>query len=234
MPRYFMKQRQQLQQTSFLPPELADDEGLVGFGGPFNAARVFRAYQLGIFPWYTRETPPLWWSPNPRAIIAPEELHVSRSLRRVLKQGRFAVSVDRAFKQVMQSCAREVSEGQWIIPEMIDTYQHLFEQGHAHSFEVWENNQLVGGLYGVVIGRAFAAESMFHSRTDASKVALIYSVQSLVRLGLELYDVQYLTSHLASLGAREIPRAEYLKRLQKAQAGVLNWSELELAWEHNH
>lgn len=186
------------------------------------------AYERGIFPWYNGGVPPLWWSPDPRTVLEPRELHISRSLRRILRRRVFEVTCDQAFVQVMLACASERSEGTWILPEMIEAYEALFALGHAHSFEVWSGADLVGGVYGVAIGKAFAAESMFHRVTNASKVGLAVCVKSLERAGLELFDVQFLTDHLASLGAREIPREQYLDRLHQARGGSLDWTELDL------
>ncbi|MEZ4229977.1 MAG: leucyl/phenylalanyl-tRNA--protein transferase [Polyangiaceae bacterium] len=213
---------------AFPDPRLADEEGLVAVGGDLAPWRLMAAYERGIFPWYNGGVPPLWWSPDPRTVLEPGDLHVSRSLRRLLRKRALEVSYDRAFSQVMRACASERSEGTWILPEMLDAYDQLFALGHAHSFEVWQQGQLVGGLYGVAVGKAFAAESMFHRVTNASKVALSVCLTSLARAGLELFDVQFLTDHLASLGAREIPRQQYLDRLTLARSGALDWSHLAL------
>ncbi len=196
----------------FPNPELADDDGLVAMGGDLTPARLLLAYDSGIFPWYDEGLPPLWWSPDPRAVIEPDRVHVSRSMGRLLRQARFETSWDRAFEAVMRGCG-EREEGTWILPEMIEAYLKLYELGHAHSIEVWQDGALVGGLYGVHRGGLFAAESMFHRASNASKVALITLVRELGARGIELFDVQFLTSHLASLGAREIPRRDYLERL---------------------
>ena len=157
-----------------------------------------------------------------------DRLHISRSMARELRSGRFRVTCDRAFTEVMRACGSDRSEGTWILPEMIEAYARLHELGHAHSFEVWAGTELVGGLYGVQRGALFAAESMFHRATNASKVALISSVRALFRIGIRLFDVQFLTSHLASLGAYEIPRAEYLARVEMACREHVDWSKLEL------
>ena len=199
----------------FPDPALADDEGLLAIGGDLSSERLLFAYEHGIFPWYDEGVPPLWWSPNPRAIIEPSRLHVSRSLRRVLRSDRFRVSYDTDFEHVMRCCGDRPG-GTWILPEMIDAYVRLHDGGHAHSFEVWEDGKLAGGLYGVQRGALFAAESMFHRSTDASKVALVYAVRSLFAAGTTLFDVQLLTGHLASMGASEIGRADYLSRLPEA------------------
>jgi leucyl/phenylalanyl-tRNA--protein transferase len=205
---------------------LADDDGLLAVGGDLSMERLLAAYESGIFPWYDDGFPPMWWSPNPRAIIEQGQLHVSRSLRRRLRRMPWSVTVNRAFRQVMQQagCSRE--EGTWILPEMIEAYAQLHDRGHAHSFEVWERSHLVGGLYGVQRGALFAAESMFHTRTDASKVALAASVLLLFATGTTLFDVQFLTTHLASMGAGEVSRDDYLQRLSVAVQRATNTATL--------
>ena len=200
----------------FPDPNLSDDEGVLAIGGDLAPARLLYAYEHGIFPWYDEGLPPMWWSPNPRTILDPEHLHVSRSMQRVLRSGRFQVTTDRAFRQVMVECGRERESGTWILPEMVDAYVELHTLGHAHSVEVWRDAQLVGGLYGVRSGALFAAESMFHRATDASKVALVSAVSSLFSAGFTLFDVQFLTPHLESLGAYEIPRVRYLELCAEA------------------
>jgi leucyl/phenylalanyl-tRNA--protein transferase len=213
----------------FPDPRLADDEGLVAIGGDLSAERLLLAYEMGIFPWHDEGLPPLWWSPDPRTIIESKRLVVSRSMRRVLGRGEFQVSYDRAFERVMRACGDERKEGTWILPEMLEAYVELHELGHAHSIEVWKDGELAGGLYGVQRGALFAAESMFHRATNASKVALIVSVQALERAGVRLYDVQFLTPHLASLGACQISRANYLSRLAGASDGAVDLSDLDLS-----
>lgn len=210
----------------FPDPALADDDGLVAVGGDLSTRRLLAAYESGIFPWYDEGLPPLWWSPDPRAVIEPSELHVSRSLARELRRGAFDVTFNRVFRRVMTECGSERDSGTWILPEMIEAYTRLHELGHAHSFEVWEAGTLVGGLYGVQRGALFAAESMFHRVTNASKVALVASVRALAGAGVELYDVQFLTSHLASMGACEITRAAYLERVAVARRRPVDLSEL--------
>jgi leucyl/phenylalanyl-tRNA---protein transferase len=195
----------------FPDPNLADDEGLLAMGGDLSAERLLFAYEHGIFPWYDEGLPPLWWSPNPRAIMDVQHLHVSRSLRRLLRSGRFVVTFNAAFRDVMNECGRERDSGTWILPEMVDAYCQLHELGHALSVEVWHGETLVGGLYGVQRGALFAAESMFHRQRDASKVALVTIIERLFAAGIELFDVQFLTPHLQSLGAYEIPRLHYLE-----------------------
>jgi leucyl/phenylalanyl-tRNA--protein transferase len=172
--------------------------------------------------------PPLWWSPNPRAILDADRLHVSRSMRRLLQRPPFRVTFDSAFEAVMRACGDERDEGTWILPEMVSAYVALHERGHAHSFEVWEGERLVGGLYGVQLGAFFAAESMFHRATNASKLALITAVRALSDAGIELFDVQFVTPHLASLGVHSISRREYLSRLGPAKARRVELAGLKL------
>ena len=201
---------------AFPNPRHADADGIVAIGGDLSEERLLLAYESGIFPWYDAGLPPLWWSPDPRAIIERQNLHVSRSLRRELRKRRFRISFDRAFTHVMRECADRPDTGTWILPEMISAYERLHQRGQAHSFEVWQGDELAGGLYGVQRGGMFAAESMFHRRDNASKVALVASVVSCFRAGIELYDVQFVTPHLRSMGATSISRAEYLTRLSAA------------------
>jgi leucyl/phenylalanyl-tRNA--protein transferase len=199
----------------FLIPELADDTGLVAIGGDLRPERLLEAYCRGIFPWYDDDLPICWWSPDPRAIFALDGLHVSRRLRRTIRSGRFQVTVNRDFAGVIRGCA-DRDEGTWIVPEMIRAYETLHRLGHAHSVEVWHEDALAGGVYGVALGGLFAGESMFHRERDASKVALAYLVERLRQRGFQLFDIQFVTEHTARLGAVEIPRAEYLARLRKA------------------
>jgi len=201
---------------AFPNPRHADADGIVAIGGDLSEERLLLAYESGIFPWYDAGLPPLWWSPDPRAIVERRNLHVSRSLRRELRKQKFRISFDRAFARVMRECADRPDTGTWILPEMVAAYERLHQRGQAHSFEVWEGEQLAGGLYGVQRGGLFAAESMFHRRDNASKVALVASVVSCFRAGIELYDVQFVTPHLRSMDATSISRTEYLTRLSAA------------------
>jgi leucyl/phenylalanyl-tRNA--protein transferase len=198
---------------SFPDPNDSDDEGLLAVGGDLSPERLLFAYESGVFPWYSAGVPPLWWSPNPRALMDRENLHVSRSLRRTLRSGEFEVTFDAAFGDVITGCASNREGGTWILPEMMEAYVQLHQLGHAHSFEVWHDGQLAGGLYGVRRGALFAAESMFHVVTDASKVALAVSIDTLFHAGIRVYDVQFVTDHLRSLGAYEVERARYLALL---------------------
>lgn len=201
---------------SFPDPNDSDDEGLLAVGGDLSPERLLFAYDSGVFPWYSAGVPPLWWSPNPRALMERERLHVSRSLRRTLRQGVFQVTFDAAFPAVINACASNREGGTWILPEMMLAYSQLHQLGHAHSFEVWQDGQLAGGLYGVRRGALFAAESMFHVVTDASKVALCVALDTLFRAGIQAFDVQFVTEHLASLGAYEVSRGEYLALIAQA------------------
>jgi len=200
----------------FPDPEQSDAEGLLAVGGDLTPERLLLAYERGIFPWYAEGLPPMWWSPDPRAVLDPSTLHVSRSLARELKQARFAVTFDRAFPAVMRECGREREGGTWLLPEMLDAYDRLHALGHARSFEVWDGERLVGGLYGVQRGALFAAESMFHRATNASKIALVAAVKSLFSAGIELLDVQFTTPHLESMGVYDVPRSVYLEQARAA------------------
>lgn len=198
----------------FPDPREFDDNGLIAGGGDLDPARLVAAYRAGIFPWYN-EPPILWWSPNPRAIIDPESLHISRSMRRTLKKTSFTVTTGTALERVMEQCAKR-REGTWLSDEMQDAYLRLAEMGMATSYEVWDKKQLVGGLYGVLIGGLYAAESKFHRRTDASKIALICAVTDLFSRGVQLFDVQFATEHLSTLGVHEVPREAYLAAADRA------------------
>lgn len=208
------------QEPIFPPPELAEPDGLLAIGGDLSTERLLAAYRQGIFPWYEAGGPILWWSPDPRLVLLPSELHVSRRLRRTIRQGRFETRYDTAFESVIRACAevrRPHEDGTWITPEMRDAYLRLHRSGHAHCMEAWREGRLVGGIYGVRVGRCFCGESMFHHETDASKVALVALVERLRAEGVELLDCQVSSPHLISLGAREIPRSEFLRRLEAAQ-----------------
>jgi leucyl/phenylalanyl-tRNA--protein transferase len=202
-----------LREDSAFPPlseALAEPNGLLAAGGDLSPARLLDAYRRGIFPWYDEE-PILWWSPDPRMALFPGELHVSRSLAKTLRQGRYEVRLDTAFAQVLAGCAggERAVLGTWLTPEMAAAYLRLHELGYAHSVETWVDGELAGGLYGVAVGRLFCGESMFTRRTDASKIAVAHLVAHLTREGYRLIDCQMQTGHLASLGARPIARWEY-------------------------
>jgi leucyl/phenylalanyl-tRNA--protein transferase len=215
----------------FPDPRRGDDEGLVAIGGDLSVARLRAAYSSGIFPWYNDGFPVLWWSPNPRAILPAEELHVSRSLRRRLERKDYVLTWNLAFSEVILACGQGRKGGTWIVPEMRRAYQQLHHEGHAHSLEVWQENRLVGGLYGVQSGALFAAESMFHRVTDASKIAVVAASLSLHRAGIRLFDVQFATSHLRSLGVKEISRDDYLGRVEQASQRPVDIAKLALGVE---
>jgi leucyl/phenylalanyl-tRNA--protein transferase len=202
----------------FPPARLASPEGLLAIGGDLRVERLLEAYRHGIFPWYSTGQPILWWSPDPRMVLFPENLKLSRSLRKVLRGGRYRVTLDARFREVMQSCAapRPGQDGTWITPEMIEAYAALHAQGYAHSVEAWRGDELVGGLYGVALGAMFFGESMFARAPDASKVAFAHLVHQLAAWGFTLIDCQVTTAHLASLGAEEIARDEFLRHLAAA------------------
>lgn len=197
----------------FPDPCLADQDGLVAVGGDLSRERLLLAYDHGIFPWFNEGTPELWWSPDPRAVLLPENLHVSRSMQKLLAKCPYEVTLNTSFPEVMMGCSEARVDGTWILPEMIEAYSVLNVSGDAHSVEVWEQGHLVGGIYGVQRGALFAGESMFHRRDNASKVALIILVRSLAAAGVELIDVQMMTSHLSTMGAVTIPRADYVARI---------------------
>ncbi len=197
-------------------PERADATGLVAIGGDLSPERLLEAYRRGIFPWYDEGLPICWWSPDPRAIFELDRFHVSRRLHRTCRSGRFQVSVDQAFSEVIRCCADRPDQGTWITSGMVDAYETLHRLGHAHSVEVWKDNRLAGGIYGVAVGGLFAGESMFSRCSDASKVALVHLVDRLRERGFQLFDIQFLNAHTDRLGAMEIPRMEYLARLRDA------------------
>lgn len=211
-------------QHIFPDPRLAEPNGLLACYGDLHPDRVLRAYSLGIYPWYSEGTPILWWSPDPRMVLVPNELEVGRSLRKRIRQTPYRLTMDTAFDEVIERCAsvpRPGQEGTWITTDMKDAYRTLHRLGHAHSVEAWEGEVLVGGLYGVVVGRAFCGESMFASAPDASKIAFTELVGQLQAWGCTLIDCQVYTDHLARFGAREIPRDEFLSKLEHAQLGLL-------------
>jgi len=203
----------------FPSPELADENGLLAVGGDLSLKRLLLAYSMGIFPWYSDGYPILWWSPDPRPVLLPEELKVSRSLRQTIKKGIYSITMNRAFEEVIRSCSsmrRRQDEGTWITRDMIDAYIRLYKAGYALSVEAWEGDELAGGLYGVFLGKAFFGESMFAKKNDASKVAFVKLTERLKQLDFELIDCQVATTHLARFGAREIPRPEFIDRLKRA------------------
>lgn len=203
---------------TFPPVQFAEPDGLLAVGGDLRPERVLLAYKNGIFPWYGKEDPILWWSPDPRLVLFPSELHFSKSMRPLFNQRKYTITVDTQFDAVIEACgsiSRDGQNGTWLVPAMLEAYKHLHQLGFAHSVEVWEGGNLVGGLYGVSLGRVFFGESMFSKAPNASKMGFIHFVQALQQLGFELVDCQVYTSHLASLGAREIPRREFIGHLRK-------------------
>jgi leucyl/phenylalanyl-tRNA--protein transferase len=204
---------------AFPDPKLAMDEpnGLLAVGGDLSAQRLINAYRHGIFPWYNAGQPILWWSPNPRAVIFPDLFETSRSLKKTINKGHYTVTYDRAFADVIHACAqpRHGVDGTWISDEMATAYNLLHTMGVAHSLECWANDRLAGGLYGIALGRVFFGESMFYRDRDASKVAFAYLVQRLRQWGYALIDCQISSAHVASLGAIDIPRGEFLDLLRR-------------------
>ena len=203
----------------FPDPELADPSGLLAVGGDLQPTRLLQAYANGIFPWYSEGQPILWHSPDPRFVLFPNELRVSRSLRQTIRKDSFRITLDEAFEEVIERCSavpRPGQDGTWITNEMIDGYIELHRLGFAHSAEAWSGGELVGGLYGVSLGSIFFGESMFADRSDASKVAFVALVEQLLRWNFSLIDSQVYTEHLERFGTTDIPRARYLKLLREA------------------
>lgn len=216
--------------TPFPPVEEAPriPNGLLAIGGKLDAARLLEAYRRGIFPWFRADDPILWWCPDPRMVLFPQEFKVSHSLRKTLRNRVYEVRTDTAFTQVMRSCAapRAGQAGTWIHEEMIAAYSELHRLGYAHSVETWHEGELVGGLYGVALGRIFYGESMFSRMRDASKIALAQLSAQAVRWKIGLIDCQLHTDHLASLGAREIPRKEFIRHVQE----LIHYPNLVSPW----
>jgi len=221
------------------PPETArlEPNGLIAAGRDLSARRLLEAYGQGIFPWYSQGQPVLWWSPDPRMVVFVDQFEPSRSLRKTLRRVRetasWTVTLDRSFVQVMQACAapRPGQDGTWITRDIIKAYHALHQAGHAHSVEVWAHGEMVGGLYGVSIGRMFFGESMFTRVSDASKCAYAALIAMLRRLGFSMVDCQQSTGHLASLGAREISRTEFLGRLRLlCRLPGPDWREVTIDW----
>ena len=206
--------------TLTFPPlakAMREPNGLLAAGGDLSADRLIQAYRHGCFPWFSEGQPILWWSPDPRTVLFPEELHVSRSLGKLLRKQRYQVSFDRDFAAVIQACAapRDYADGTWITDDMQNAYIELNARGHAHSVEVWDNGELVGGLYGLAMGQLFFGESMFSRADNASKFGFVTLVRQLQAWGFVLIDCQMPTDHLQSLGARSIARQTFADYLQK-------------------
>lgn len=209
--------------TAFPSPEraLREPNGLLALGGDLHPARLMMAYQRGIFPWFSPGDPILWWSPDPRAVLYPEQFHQSRSMKRFHRRSPYQVTMNQAFDQVIARCADNRSDGTWISTEIIAAYVQLHQLGYAHSIEVWQGAELVGGMYGVAQGTLFCAESMFSSHINASKTALLVFCEHFIHYGGKLIDCQVLNEHTASLGAREISRRHYLNLLDSLRSEPL-------------
>ena len=201
---------------NFPNPSLADPDGLLAVGGNLEPETLLSAYQQGIFPWFDEDTPILWWSPDPRAILEFDNLYISKRLARTIRTNKFQVTFNQDFDAVVQGCTYRPEEGTWITPEVANAYGEFHRRGHAHSVEVWQQGVLVGGLYGVAIGALFAGESMFSTVSDASKVALVALVSRLKEKGYQLFDLQIINEHTSMMGATEIPRDDYLARVKLA------------------
>ena len=219
--------------TGAFPPvdtALHDPNGLLAAGGDLSAERLLAAYRQGIFPWYGTGQPILWWSPDPRMVLFVDEFVVPRSLRKVVAQRRFDIRVDSAFRRVIEACAEPRTDdgGTWITPAMVDAYSELHRLGYAHSVEAWQGDALVGGLYGVAIGRMFFGESMFTRAPNASKVALVHLIDLLNRRAMPMIDCQQQTEHLARFGARPIPRREFAEEV----ARLVNSTQPAEPWNH--
>jgi leucyl/phenylalanyl-tRNA--protein transferase len=215
MPLAILDENNPLQPFPPLKNALHEPNGLLAVGGCLSIERLLNAYRCGIFPWFSDTDPILWWSPNPRLVLFPEKLKISKRLAKTLRQNKFHLTTNHAFDLVIEKCAelRANAEGTWISDEIKKAYSKLHREGFAHSFEAWQNGELVGGLYGVALGNVFFGESMFHTISDASKVAFAYSINQLKMLDCQLIDCQVHSSHLVSLGAEEISRTKFAELL---------------------
>ncbi len=203
----------------FPPPHLASKDGLLAVGGDLSQKRLLLAYRMGIFPWFSNNEPILWWSPDPRLVLYPHEIKISKTLKKIIKKEVFKVTMDLAFNEVINQCAQirlKKNQGTWIIEDIIEAYCRLHESGFAHSVEVWRQGELAGGLYGVSLGKCFFGESMFTRINNASNIALVKLVKYLKKLSFDLIDCQVTTGHLIRFGAREIPRKLFLEQLEKS------------------
>ncbi|KPJ78349.1 MAG: leucyl/phenylalanyl-tRNA--protein transferase [Deltaproteobacteria bacterium SG8_13] len=226
MPVFFLSEK-----IAFPPPHFATREGLLAVGGDLTRERLLAAYRQGIFPWYAEGDPILWWSPDPRLVLYPDHIHVSRTLQRVLNKQLFSVTMDSAFQAVITGCAEtrlKQDFGTWIVEEIRSAYIDLHRAGYAHSVEVWAEGELAGGLYGVSLGRCFYGESMFTLVDNASNVALVHLARALAAQSFELIDCQVSTDHLIRMGAREIPRSRFLRQLRRS----LTAPTLKGRWEY--
>lgn len=204
------------EKISFPPPHFAEPEGLLAVGGDLSEKRVLLAYQMGIFPWFGEDEPILWWAPDPRLLLYPSDIYVSRRLKRIIRQQSFKITCDTAFRDVISACALVRTHNfqeTWIVDEINDAYCRLFDSGYAHSIEVWQEDRLAGGLYGVSLGRSFFGESMFSHVSNTSKIALVALCRFLDTLSFDLIDCQVKTQHLKRMGAVEVPRSLFLKKL---------------------
>jgi len=226
--------------TLFPPTDSALDEpnGLLAVGGDLSEERLLSAYRQGIFPWFSDGEPILWWTPSPRMVLFPEKLHISRSLRKTLRQRGFQITINRCFPEVIQACAeprskvdKEEERGTWITNDIKGAYIHLHQNGYAHSFEVWREQQLVGGLYGVAIGQIFFGESMFSRTTNGSKIAFVYMAQLLKKWHYELIDCQVYSDHLSTLGVKEIEKSKFetiIKESVGKETLLSNWKPTDI------
>lgn len=208
----------------FPPPHLASKDGLLAVGGDLSQKRLLLAYRMGIFPWFSNNEPILWWSPDPRLVLYPHEIKISKTLKKIVKKEVFKVTMDLAFNEVINQCAQirlKKNQGTWIIEDIIEAYCRLHESGFAHSVEVWRQGELAGGLYGVSLGKCFFGESMFTRINNASNIALVKLVEYLKKLSFDLIDCQVTTGHLIRFGAREIPRKLFLEQLEKSLKGPI-------------
>lgn len=216
----------------FPDPSLAREDGILAIGGDLTAKRLLLAYQMGIFPWYNEGEPIIWWSPDPRFVVFPDKIRVTKSLRQVLRNGNFEVTYDTEFRKVITACQqndRGRGHGTWITTDMLEAYCQLHDEGYAHSTEVWKDGQLVGGLYGISLGKCFFGESMFFKVSNASKVAFVSLAKNLEALGFWMIDCQQETGHLQRLGAECLPRLQFqeiLRRNTKEQTIVGKWTDL--------
>ncbi len=218
------------EKESFPPPHFAEPEGLLAVGGDLSERRILLAYQMGIFPWFTDDEPILWWSPDPRLLLYPPDIHVSSRLKRTIRQGAFKITCDTAFDRVISACASvriENSQETWIGQDMIDAYCRLFASGYAHSIEVWHEGLLAGGLYGLSLGGSFFGESMFSHISNSSKIALVMLGRFLNALSFDLIDCQVKTDHLKRMGAVEVSRSLFLKQLHQS----ITRQTLKGSWE---
>ncbi len=206
-------------ETDFPPIDQAKSSGLLAVGGNLSTTRILSAYKQGIFPWYDENAPIMWWSPDPRCVLIPSELKISRSLQKAINKNPYQITFNHAFENVIKACAsvpRPGQSGTWLLPEMIEAYSQLHAMGHAHSVEAWEDGKLVGGLYGIILGKVFFGESMFHTRDNASKIAFVHFVKHLQEKDFKLIDCQQTSSHMLKMGAKEISRKQFSALLQNS------------------